>query len=139
MAQGDFKHISVTAAEEDDVIISAGIVPRSEGPSSVSGDEAASEPEPELEPEPGPESGRGSKAANPAEEEALPDQEPETAKATPGNGSARSARSAAKDGYRETTLEDLKGEPMPLKQKIVIIAALVCIIGALAYYFIFLR
>ena len=29
-----------------------------------------------------------------------------------------------------------RGEPMPFTQKVVIIAAVVCIIGALAYYFI---
>ena len=45
------------------------------------------------------------------------------------------AKPAARDGYHETTLEDLEGAPMPLAQRIVIIAAVVCIIGALVYYF----
>ena len=136
MAQGEFKHISVTAAEEDDVIISAGIVPRSEGSASASYDAPSPEPEPVQDPE----------EAEPEEEAGRPDPAPEKAEASPGDASDHSARGAhdgsrqaAQDGYREATLEDLRGEPMPLTQKVVIIAALVCIIGALAYYFLFLR
>ena len=44
-----------------------------------------------------------------------------------------------KDAYHETTLEDLNSTQMPLAQKIVIAAAIVCIIGAVIYYFAFLR
>ena len=43
------------------------------------------------------------------------------------------------DGYHETTLEDLKGEKMSLTQRVVIIAAIICIIGAIVYYFAFMR
>ena len=38
----------------------------------------------------------------------------------------------------ETTLEDLKGEPMPLTQKIVIAVAALLIVSFAVYYF-FLR
>lgn len=43
------------------------------------------------------------------------------------------------DEYHETTLEDLQSTSMPLAQKIVIIAAVICIIGALVYYFLLMR
>ena len=48
-------------------------------------------------------------------------------------------KKARADEYRETTLEDLESQNMPLAQKIVIIAAVVCIIGALVYYFAVMR
>ena len=35
--------------------------------------------------------------------------------------------------------EDLKGEKMSLTQRVVIIAAIICIIGAIVYYFAFMR
>ena len=55
------------------------------------------------------------------------------------NRSAASSKSKASDAYHETTLEDLEPTPMPLAQRIVIIAAVVCIIGALVYYFVAMR
>ena len=97
MAQGEgFKHITVTAADDDDVVIVAGAV---EAPAQNAGDEPAAE-----EPKP--------------------------------SGSKKD--SSKKDSYHEATLEDLKQEPMPA-QRVVIIAAIVCIIGALIYYFAFMR
>lgn len=119
MSQGEgFKHITVTAADEDDVVIVAG------APEAV-----PEEPEPasDHEPEPAP--------------------EPEKPKAT--QDAARKASQDAKrkaaqkpkpeSGYRETTLEDLQGKPMPLIQKVVIVAAIVCIIGAVIYCVAFMR
>lgn len=53
--------------------------------------------------------------------------------------SASRAVSAPADAHYETTLADLKPSPMPLAQKIVIVAAVVCIIGALIYYFTVMR
>ena len=38
----------------------------------------------------------------------------------------------------DLTLDDLKS-PMPLKQRIVIIAVVICLIGAIAYYLAFMR
>ena len=52
---------------------------------------------------------------------------------------ARKPSAKRKDTYHETTLEDLNSTQMPLAQKIVIVAAIVCIIGAVIYYFAFLR
>ena len=39
----------------------------------------------------------------------------------------------------ETTLEDLEGTKMPLAQRIVIVAAVICIIGAVVYYLLAMR
>ena len=103
MADG-FKHITVTAAEEDDEVIVAGAV-------------EAPDVEPEPEPEPAPVAKPDSKPAS----KTIP-------KEAPGD-----------DGYHETTLEDLEGAKMPLAQRIVIIAAIICIIGALVYYFVAMR
>ena len=51
----------------------------------------------------------------------------------------QAARTRAKDdGYRETTLEDLDVGPMSLTQKVVIAAVVVCLIGAVAYYMLFM-
>ena len=64
-------------------------------------------------------------------------------KPSPAQEAAKAAPKAAprqrKDQYRETTLEDLQAEKMSTTQKVVIIAAVICIIGALAYYFMFMR
>ena len=88
----EYKHITVTAAEEDDEVVVAG-APQ-EAPQAV----APTEPREQRKP-----------------------------------GKSR------EDSYRETTLDDLKGSPAPLAQKIVIIAAIICIIGALVYYFVAMR
>ena len=80
----EYKHITVTAAEEDDEVVVA-----------------------------------GAQAVAPVEQ--------------------RKPSKPREDPYRETTLEDLKGSPAPLAQKIVIIAAIICIIGALVYYFVAMR
>lgn len=39
-----------------------------------------------------------------------------------------------RDGYRETSLEDLKGAPMPLMQKAIIAVALIGVIAFAVYY-----
>ncbi len=108
MAQDDgFKHISVTAADEDDIVIVAGIKD-----DAGNKPETPSVPAPEAEPEPGSELAPKPKAA--AQVQAQPD-------------------SGRKDAYRETTLEDLEHAPMPFAQRVVIIAAIICIIGAVIY------
>ena len=56
----------------------------------------------------------------------------------PESGNQAPRRTAKADSYHETTLADLESEPMPFAQKVVIIAAVVCIIGALVYYFVFM-
>ena len=119
MAETGFKHIAVTAAEEDDFVIRAGV---SEQPGTESESEELEEVEPvdssEVE----------------VDEKPEPEVEPE-----PKPAPARKPAAKKKDTYHETTLEDLNSTQMPLAQKIVIAAAIVCIIGAVIYYFAFLR
>lgn len=120
MAQGEFKHITVTPAEEADEVIHAG-VERDAG-----ADDIASAP---------PEAGIDAVSAAP------PDLASTSSADKPPKPSKPSdcARAASKRAYEEPTLDDLRGDPMPLAQKIVIIAAVVCIIGALVCYFAFMR
>jgi len=122
MAQGEgFKHITVTAAEEEDVVIMAGL----QDAAVPEGDEIAPEaaPEPvaahEVAPEP-------ASAPDPAPEPD-PARQPQRKPA------------AGKGEYHETTLADLQGQSMPLTQRIVIIAAIICIIGAVIYCVAFMR
>ena len=129
MAHSEFKHISVSTADEDDEVIVAGMTRpeparagASPAPVPESSLELQPEPEPQSEPDPKSEQERGSSAAS-----------VQSGKRVDGAGRADS------DGYRQTTLDDLKGEPMSLTQKVVIIAAIICIIGAIVYYCVFMR
>ena len=118
---GDFKHITVTAAAEEDVVIMAGI-----GPDEAAG-ETSSHPATEDE------SDSASATRFPDSPSSSDDvAENELQKRPP-------AHRPAQDEYREPTLEDLESSPMPIAQKIVIIAAVICIIGALVYCVAFMR
>ena len=128
MAQGEFKHITVTPADEDDIVINAGISKSSVTTDSDFGDEQDSA---EI-------------TANSSEssETRLHESSAKSAKtdvAVVADRKSQVQRTATKDDYHEATLEDLQGEPMSFTQKVVIIAAVVCIIGALVYYFAVLR
>ena len=105
----NMKHITVTPADDDEVIV-AGLR-----------DDVA--PQADAEPQ-----------ADVTQHRAHAEREPAGAAQVAQTKPAR-AKPAARDEYRETTLEDLEGTPMPLAQRVVIIAAVVCIIGALVYYF----
>lgn len=59
--------------------------------------------------------------------------------AAPEPAIASTGRRKAKDEYHETTLEDLEPTKMPFAQRVVIVAAVLCIIGALVYYFVAMR
>ena len=143
MAQGEsFKHITVTAPEEDDVVIMAGAsAPASHECAEASEDvgmveTSAARPERVDAPDDAgmvEKSGRGALCA-PAERSEAAFQSP----VTPSAPEKRSQPARAKDAYAEPTLQDLEDAPMPLAQRIVIIAAVVCIIGAVIYYFAFM-
>lgn len=116
MAQSEgFKHITVTAADEDDVVIVAGAVEEAPEPTDVPGAAVAPESEPAAE--------------------AVPEPAPETpsAQSVPAQKPAPAAKPKKDDGYREATLEDLADHSMPLAQKITIVAAIILIIVAIAY------
>lgn len=102
--------IIVTPAEEDEVIFAG----RQE-PSKEEGSVARREP---------------SNSENPAGHEGLADSK---------SASAAKPSRTREGAYRETSLEDLEPTKMPLAQRIVIVAAIVCIIGALVYYFVAMR
>ena len=101
--------ITVTPAEEDEVIIAGAGA--------------------EFEPAPGADRGPGSESAPEPELESVSTQVTKAEK-----------RSGPHHGSRgETTLEDLESSKMPAMQRAVIIAAIVCIIGAIIYYFVAMR
>ena len=168
MAQGEgFKHITVTAAEDEDVVIFAGAV--TEGDSEMLEPTEAGADVPQAVEEPGPRTeGPDPRTEEPGPRTEGPDPRPEGSDPRPegsdprpeGSGPrtegpdpchpegearrisakrAASERPEPKDDYHETTLEDLQGTPMPLTQIIVIVAAIVCIIGAVIYYLAFMR
>lgn len=110
MAQDGFKHISVTAADEEDFVIHAG-----------SGSAPAPQPQPQPQAEARQEtaSDLASKQNPPASGVSAP--------------TRQKADKSPRNDYQPTTLDDLKGKPMPAMQKIIIIAAVLCIIGAIVY------
>ena len=128
--------ITITPAEEDEVIVA--------GATSGGELEGQSFPEKPVEPEPEPESA-GDFAERETPETLGSDATPVSPAVaeSPAAGASRRTMSREKpnraDEYRETTLEDLDSTPMPLVQRIVIVAAVVCIIGALVYYFVVMR
>ena len=150
---GTFKHITVTAADEDEVIIAGVGAVESTAPDAAikpdaaTGPDAAAEPDASTEldastdPDAAAPSAEGSDLGSEPMPEAAPGSDRIEASATPVPSQAAPVKrkKARADNYRETTLEDLESQSMPLAQKIVIIAAVVCIIGAIVYYLLFLR
>ncbi len=111
-----FKHISVSTDSDDDVVIWAGTDAEGaslEVPDSVQIQNAGAEP---------------------ALKESNDSVKPASAPVE------RTAQPAVKDlGYRETTLDDLKSEPMSKTQKIIIACAIAAVAAAVVYYFVFMR
>lgn len=131
MAQGEgFKHIMVTAADEDEEVIFAGAV-----------DEAAPMAADVVEPpaaeavEPAVPDAADALSAQAAEPSAAQIPAEHVAAATVPASESSVQSKKKRDAYRETTLEDLEREPMPFAQRVVIIAAVVIIVLALVYYF----
>lgn len=123
-----FKHISVSADSEDDVVIWAGADAErtsSEVRDSVKINQGASS---EV---------RDSVQINQGDSSEASD----SAKPAPAPAPVkRTAQSGVKDrGYRETTLDDLKSEPMSKTQKIIIACAIAAVAAAVVYYFVFMR
>jgi len=107
-----FSHITVTPDDEDDVVIQAGARPT-----------RPADPAP----------------ASPCEEEPAPEPEPAAANGSSTDEDARPKREkAVNEGYRETTMDDLKAAPMPLAQKVVLALAAVGVVAIVAWY-LFLR
>ena len=149
---GSFKHISVTAPEEDDVVITAGIS-SSEGGAEKRAENARPDYAPSHE-EPKPSAALSREAAAESQKAAAePKTSPEAISAAPksqkavpeersGSGEKRGEKPDRRPrghAHHEQTLEDLEPEPMPLTQKLFIIAAVICIIGAFVFYMAFIR
>ena len=119
-----FKHISVSADSDDDVVIWAGTDAEGaslEVPDSVQIQNACAEGA-SLEV---PDSVQFNQASQPAQAPAPVE---------------RTAQPVAKDlGYRKTTLDDLKSEPMSKTQKIIIACAIAAVAAAVVYYFVFMH
>lgn len=121
-----FTHITVSTDDDDDVVIQAGIA---DGPAEAEeGTEAADE---------------AAEPAADAPEEAEPDAdaeadadavEPEAAPAPEPAAAPAEAPRAERDGYRETTLDDLAEGKMSTTQKAVIVVALLGIAAFVAWY-----
>lgn len=114
-----FPHITVQADDDDDFVIQAGICRKN-------GQEPYSEPD--------------ERAAVGSIDEVQADTcfEGESEKHCSSDDESKAVRRRASEGYRETTAEDLKAEPMPAMQKAVIAVALLFIAGCIVYY-IFMR
>ena len=146
--------IKVTPAEEDEVIV-AGMPSGKEvdGASAVGANDAFVNEPPAVEQTPAPRQAPPAAESTPlsstpsTQPASSPAPAPSEADGKPGVAKDAVSRSApaakqpkrAKDEYHETTLEDLESTSMPLAQRIVIVAAVVCIIGALIYYFVAMR
>ena len=102
-----FSHITVTADEDEDIVIQAGVVdePSAKEPS-------VSAPTPEAAP-----------AADVAAAAEVAPEPP-----------ARSRPAAPDDGYRETTLEDIESAKMSGTQKAVILVAMLGIAAFVLWY-----
>ena len=109
-----FSHITVTADEDEDIVIQAGVVdePSAKEPS-------VSAPTPEAAP-------AADGGAEAAEVAAAAEVAPEPP--------ARSRPAAPDDGYRETTLEDIESAKMSGTQKAVILVAMLGIAAFVLWY-----
>ena len=139
-----FKHISVSADSDDDVVIWAGA--GTEGASAEAPDRAQFIKQASAE---ACDSARVFNAADAGAERtsaevrdnARNNEAPDSAKPAPAPTPVkRTTQSGVKDqDYRETTLDDLKSEPMSKTQKIIIACAIAAVAAAVVYYFVFMR
>lgn len=125
MAQNEskFSHISVSAGDDDDVVIVAGAT-HAATPSRQGVPDASPKPEPAFEP------------AREGEGE-LGDARQVSASRKP-EAQAAAKGSPARDRYEETTLDDLQSTKMSSMQKAIIVVAVIGVI-AFAVYYMFLR
>jgi cobalamin biosynthesis Mg chelatase CobN len=134
-----FSHISVNAAEDDDIVIEAGAyakpaaVPTSESNSAPSQAPASQYgPEPELESEAAP--AAASAQVNDSEPQPQASAAPEPQEAPDEKAAAKAhASDAPRDTY-DQTLEDLERTPMPSMQRNVLIGLAIVVIASCIYY-----
>lgn len=123
-----FSHITVNAADDDDVVIQAGAYGRHQG-EDVLEEAVYAEPEPQVAPVAVPEPQHAAQQA-PAGNHAAHARKPETAVSD----------SRPQPVHRaEQTLEDLDAGPMSGMQKAVLVGVGVVIIAAIVYFALFMR
>ena len=123
-----FSHITVNAADDDDVVIQAGAYGRHQGEDVLEG-AAYAESEPQVAPVAVPEPQHAAQQA-PAGNHAAHARKPETAVSD----------SRPQPVHRaEQTLEDLDAGPMSGMQKAVLVGVGVVIIAAIVYFALFMR
>ncbi len=128
-----FSHITVNAADDDDVVIQAGAYGRHQGEAFL--EEAVyAEPEPQVAPVAVPEPKRAAQQApagnHAAKSHAAHARKPETF----------ASDSRPQPAHRaEQTLEDLDAGPMSGMQKAVLVGVGIVIIAAIAYFALFMR
>lgn len=128
-----FSHITVNAADDDDVVIQAGAYGRHQG-EDVLEEAVYAEPEPQVAPVAVPEPQHAAQQA-PAGNHA----------AKPHAAHARKPETAVSDSRTqpvhraEQTLEDLDAGPMSGMQKAVLVGVGVVIIAAIVYFALFMR
>lgn len=121
-----FSHISVSAEEEDDVVIQAGAYQVDEAQNAVSAADLGTAPNADAQPE--------------VEERAV-------SAATAAASSAASSDSVSEvrkqgapkaSGYQKTTLEDLENSKMSTRQKVIVVVAIIAVIAFAIYYLFFM-
>ena len=123
-----FSHITVNAADDDDVVIQAGAYGRHQGEDVLEG-AVYTEPEPQVAPVAVPEPQHAAQQA-PSGNHAAHARKPETAVSD----------SRPQPVHRaEQTLEDLDAGPMSGMQKAVLVGVGVVIIAAIVYFALFMR
>ena len=128
-----FSHITVNAADDDDVVIQAGAYGRHQG-EDVLEDPVYAEPEPQVAPVAVPEPKHAAQQApagnHAAKSHAAHARKPETF----------ASDSRPQPAHRaEQTLEDLDAGPMSGMQKAVLVGVGIVIIAAIVYFALFMR
>ena len=123
-----FSHITVNAADDDDVVIQAGAYGRHQG-EDVLEEDVYAEPEPQVAPVEAPKPQHAAQQV-PAGNHAAHARKPETAVSDSRPQPAHRA---------EQTLEDLEAGPMSGMQKAVLVGVGVIIVAAIVYFALFMR
>lgn len=123
-----FSHITVNAADDDDVVIQAGAYGRHQG-EDVLEEAVYAEPEPQVAPVEAPKPQHAAQQV-PAGNHAAHARKPETAVSDSRPQPAHRA---------EQTLEDLEAGPMSGMQKAVLVGVGVIIVAAIVYFALFMR
>lgn len=133
---GGFKHISVTAEDDEDVVIQAGVSPVAAAQDEIPQAEAAFEEEDAAAPEA---DALEQPAEEPSVETAVPQQPAQASRQVAPNAGTVRTRRREKEPYHETTLEDIESSKMSKTQVAVIVAAVILLIVGVFYYILFMR